>query len=96
MSCIHSVVLLPPDAVAGLQSSRVLGFGQDCVGFDNHSPISPPCIADGVAGLACAKEAEDTPVRGTMGTAHHQLATERVSQYCETIPVVLETTSTGG
>ena len=86
----------PPDAVAGWQSSRALGRGQRHVGFGDHSPISPPPITDGVAGLACDKGAGDNPARGTVGLAHHQPATKRVLQQCETVPVVLETTPKGG
>ena len=87
--CTHGVLPLPPDAIVGWQSSRALGCGQCCIGFGDHLPISPPPIADGVAGLACDNGAGDNPARGTVGLAHHQLATKRVLQQCETVPVVL-------
>ena len=94
--CTHGVVLPPPDTVSGWQSFRVLGRGQLHVGFGNHLPVSPPPITDGVAGLAYDKGAGDNPARGTVGLVHHHPATERVSQQCETIPVVLKTTLKGG
>ena len=77
--CTHGVVLPPPDTVAGWQSTKVLGHGQCRIGFGDHLPISPPPIADGIAGLACAKGAWNNPARGTVGLAHHQTATKRVS-----------------
>ena len=93
--CTHSVVLLPPDAVAGWQSSRELGRGQCRIGLGYHLPIIPPPIANGVAGLNCDKGSGDNPARGTVGLAHHQPATKRVLQQCKTIPVVLKTTPKG-
>ena len=68
--CTHSVVLQPPDAVVGQQSSRALECSQRCVRFVDCLPISPPPIADGILG------AGDSPDRGTE-LEHHQSTSEK-------------------
>ena len=77
VSCMHSVVLQPPDAVVGWQSSRELECSQCCVGFGDYLPIGPPPIANGILG------AGDKPARDTAGLSHHQSTSERGLQHCE-------------
>ena len=88
--CTRSIIVQPPDAVVGQHRSIVLDRGQCRVGFGNHCTRKSPSIP-------CAWNigAEDNPVRHAMGVAHHQPATKRVPQQCETVPVVLETTLKG-
>ena len=87
--CTRSVVLQPPDAVVGQQSSIELDCSQRRVGFGDCLPIGPPPIADGIL------EAGDTPARGTAGLAHHQSTTERGPQHCEIGRKVLGKTVVG-
>ena len=87
--CTHSVVLQPPDAVVGQQSSRELECSQCHIGFGDWLPIGPPPIADGILG------AGDTPVRVIGGLAQHQSTSERELQQCGIGRMVLENTTVG-
>ena len=89
VSCAHSVVVHPPEAVAGQQSSRELEFSQLRIGFSDCSPIGPSPIADGILG------AGDTPARGTAGLAYHQSTSERGPQQCGNRREVLRDTTVG-
>ena len=85
----RSVVLQPPDAVVGQQSSRDLEGNQRCVRFGDCLPIGPPPIADGILGAA------DSPARGAAGLAHHKSTSERGPQQCEIGCKVLGDTTVG-
>ena len=87
--CARRVVLQPPDAIVGQQSSRALEFSQRHIGFGDCLPIDPPPIADGILG------AGDRPARGTVGLAHHQSTSERGPQQCEIGCEVLGDTTVG-
>ena len=92
--CTNGIGVLPPDTVAGQHKPIELDRDQRRVRFGD------PCTHKSLPALcAWTYRAEDIPVMCAMGpaqpVAYHQPATEWVSEQCETIPVVLETTPKG-